>query len=98
MILLLWLYLMSIEFFSFCYPINAQSDSLVSQKKKKKKSLTIYEKHLSMRMKLFFLGNYSRHIPYGFSIIGRFSMNLIMVKNCKGWNDVLNFKLIYFLI
>ena len=96
MILLLWLYLMSIEFFSFCYPINAQSDSLVSQKKKK--SLTIYEKHLSMRMKLFFLGNYSRHIPYGFSIIGRFSMNLIMLKNCKGWNDVLNFKLIYFLI
>ena len=51
MILLLWLYLMSIEFFSFCYPINAQSDSLVSPKKKK--SLTIYEKHLSMRMKLF---------------------------------------------
>lgn len=96
MILLLWLYLMSIEFFSFCYPINAQSDSLVSPKKKK--SLTIYEKHLSMRMKLFFLGNYSRHIPYGFSIIGRFSMNLIMLKNCKGWNDVLNFKLIYFLI
>ena len=98
MILLLWLYLMSVEFFSFFYPINAQTDSLVSQQKEKKIHYQFMRKHLSMRKKLFFLGNYSRHIPYGFSIIGRFSMNLIMLKNCKGWNDVLNFKLIYFLI
>lgn len=41
MILLLWLYLMSIEFFSFCYPINAQDVSLVSQKIKN--LLPIYE-------------------------------------------------------